>query len=72
MIPAGSSATKKAIEKYQPLAGIHGHIHESKGLVKIGRTSCFNPGSEYTEGILRGLVIDFEDAKIKNYTFTAG
>lgn len=72
MTAAGSSATKKAIEKYQPLAGIHGHIHESKGLVKIGRTSCFNPGSEYNEGILRGLVIDFEDAKIKNYSFTAG
>ncbi len=72
MTAAGSSATRKAIEKYQPLAGLHGHIHESRGLVKIGRTSCFNPGSEYTEGILRGLVIDIEDKKIKNYAFTAG
>lgn len=72
MTAAGSSATRKAIEKYQPLVGIHGHIHESRGVVKIGQTSCFNPGSEYNEGILRGLVIDLEDAKIKNYTFTAG
>lgn len=72
MIAAGSSATRKVLEKYQPLAGIHGHIHESKGVTKIGQTSCFNPGSEYTEGILRGLVIDLEDKKIKNYTFTAG
>lgn len=72
MIAAGSTATRKMIEKYQPLAGLHGHIHESKGMVKIGRTNCFNPGSEYTEGILRGLVVDFEDGKIRNYTFTAG
>jgi Icc-related predicted phosphoesterase len=72
MMAAGSSAIRKVIEKYQPLAGIHGHIHEAKGLMKIGRTSCFNPGSEYTEGILRGLVIDLEDDKIKNYAFTAG
>ncbi len=72
MTDAGSSATRKAIEKYQPLVGLHGHIHESRGVVKIGRTSCFNPGSEYTEGILRGLVIDIEEKKIKNYAFTAG
>jgi Icc-related predicted phosphoesterase len=72
MTAAGSSATRKVLEKYQPLVGIHGHIHESKGVTKIGKTSCFNPGSEYTEGILRGLVIDLEDRKIKNYTFTAG
>lgn len=72
MIAAGSSATRKVIEKYQPLAGIHGHIHESRGFVKIGRTNCFNPGSEYTEGILRGLMLDLEDGKIKNYAFTAG
>lgn len=72
MIAAGSSATRKVIEKYQPLAGLHGHIHEGKGTVKIGRTICFNPGSEYTEGILRGLVVDLEDGKIKNHMFTAG
>jgi Icc-related predicted phosphoesterase len=72
MTAAGSSATRKVIEKYQPLAGIHGHIHESKGVTKIGRTNCFNPGSEYTAGILRGLIIDLEDDRIKNYAFTAG
>ncbi len=72
MTSAGSLATRNAIEKYQPLAGIHGHIHEGRGLAKIGRTICFNPGSEYNEGILRGLVIDFEDGKIRNYMFTAG
>ncbi len=72
MTSAGSLAVRKAIEKHQPLVGIHGHIHESRGTVKIGRTQCFNPGSEYTEGILRGLVLDIEDEKVKNYLFTSG
>ncbi len=72
MVSAGSLSVRKAIEKYQPLVGIHGHIHESKGTAKIGRTLCFNPGSEYTEGILRGVLLDLEDGRIKSYMFTAG
>ncbi len=72
MTSAGSLAVRTVIEKYQPLAGIHGHIHESKGKTKIGRTVCFNPGSEYTEGILRGVLLDLEDGRIKSYLFTAG
>ncbi|TLM97591.1 metallophosphoesterase, partial [bacterium] len=56
MVPAGSTAVRDAIKKYQPLAGFHGHIHESKGVVSLGRAKCFNPGSEYWNGILRGLV----------------
>ncbi len=72
MTSAGSLAVRRAIKKHQPLVGIHGHIHESHGTIKIGRTQCFNPGSEYTEGILRGLLLDLEDEKIKNYLFTSG
>lgn len=72
MIPAGSLATREAIEKYQPLCGIHGHIHESKGIAKIGKTTCYNPGSEYTEGVLKGLVLNLGDGKIKSYNFTSG
>jgi hypothetical protein len=53
MICAGSTAVRQAIEKYQPLLGLHGHIHESRGVDRIGRTVCLNPGSEYAEGILR-------------------
>jgi uncharacterized protein len=71
-IPAGSTAVLNSIKKYQPLAGLHGHIHESRGFVKVGRTICFNPGSEYTEGILRGLLLDLEGDKIKLHFFTSG
>ncbi len=72
MISAGSSAVRNSIEKYQPLIGIHGHIHESRGMVKIGRTMCFNPGSEYTSGILKGLLCDIENDSIKSYMLTSG
>ena len=70
--PAGSTAIRAAIEKYQPLLGLHGHIHESKGFVNIGRTLCINPGSEYSEGILRGVIVELGDGKIKNYLLTQG
>ena len=43
MVPVGSKAVRKIIEKYQPLIGLHGHIHESSGSIRIGRTYCINP-----------------------------
>jgi Icc-related predicted phosphoesterase len=72
MISAGSTACRAAIMKYQPMLGLHGHIHESRGIVKLGRTMCANPGSEYTEGILRGFLADLDGDKIKSYLLTSG
>jgi Icc-related predicted phosphoesterase len=72
MTSGGSSSVSKAIEQNQPLLGLHGHIHESKGSVKIGRTLCLNPGSEYAEGILRGAMVNLEDEKVKSYLLTSG
>jgi Icc-related predicted phosphoesterase len=63
--PVGSKAVRKAIEKYQPIIGLHGHIHESPGSLKIGRTYCVNPGSEYTEAILKGFLIELDNGKLK-------
>ena len=54
---AGSTAVDAIIRERQPLLGLHGHIHESAGVKKIGRTTCVNPGSDYTDGTLRGAVI---------------
>lgn len=72
--PVGSTAVRSAIEKHQPMLGLHGHVHESKGFAKIGRTLCVNPGSEYTEGILRGVLmqIDLKKGKIGDFLFTSG
>lgn len=72
MISAGSSATRKSIEQHKPLIGMHGHIHESKGVVKVGNTPCFNPGSEYSSGILRGLLCQLDGSKIKSHMLTSG
>lgn len=64
MVPVGSKAVRKMIEKYKPLLGLHGHIHESSGSIKIGRTYCVNPGSEYAEGILRAFLIELKGNEI--------
>lgn len=72
MISAGSTATRDAILKHQPLVGLHGHIHESRGVVTLSRTKCFNPGSEYGTGILRGLILNLGEKKINSYLFTSG
>jgi Icc-related predicted phosphoesterase len=68
----GSKAVSRAIEKYQPFLGLHGHIHESRAAQKIGRTFCVNPGSEYGEGVLRGVLLTLADTKMKSYVFTSG
>jgi uncharacterized protein len=56
--PVGSQAVRRIIERYEPLLGVHGHIHESGGERRIGRTLCINPGSEANHGILRGYLVD--------------
>ncbi len=71
-IHVGSRAVTKMIDKYQPLLGLHGHIHESRGVQKVGRTTIINPGSEYSEGILKGVVIILHKGKIRDYVFTSG
>ncbi len=72
MIPVGSTAVRAAIEKYQPLLGLHGHIHESKGSIKIGQTLCLNPGSEYYQWLLKGILVNLDEKKIKGYQFISG
>jgi Icc-related predicted phosphoesterase len=65
MIPAGSKAVRRIIEEYQPLLSLHGHIHESPGFARIGRTQCLNPGSEYGEGIFKGFLVEVEGSRIR-------
>ena len=70
--PAGSTAVRKIIEKYKPLLALTGHIHESRGLVNLGRTTVINPGSEYGEGIIKGCIITLSPGKVVGYQMTAG
>jgi uncharacterized protein len=73
IIPVGSHAVRDAIKRYQPVVGLHGHIHESRGAQKIGRTLCVNPGSDYSSGVLRGAVIDLaQDGTCIDFLLTTG
>ena len=72
MIHVGSTAVRAALERHQPLLGLHGHIHESKGVVEIGRTRAINPGSAYTEGTLLGVVVDLEPDRVRASVLTSG
>lgn len=72
LVPVGSKAVLEVIEKYQPLLGLHGHIHESKGTRKLRRTLCINTGSQYEQGILQGAVIELKPKKVGAYILTTG
>lgn len=70
--PVGSTALRAAIEKYQPLLGLHGHIHEGRGQSRIGKTLCINAGSLYEQGVLQGALIKLGREKIESYVLTQG
>ncbi len=72
MMGAGSRAVRNVIEKHQPLLSLHGHIHEARGVIRIGRTHCVNPGSEYGEGILRGAILNLNEKKVISYQCISG
>jgi Icc-related predicted phosphoesterase len=69
---AGSQAVTDALERYQPVVGLHGHIHESRGTARFGRTPALNPGSEYGEGVLRGLIVAIKGGQVVGQQFTSG
>ena len=69
----GSQAVRTIIDKYQPLIALHGHIHESCGIVRLGKTICVNPGSAYGEGVLHGALFELDKRKgLKRYQLTSG
>jgi uncharacterized protein len=74
MKPVGSVAVRDAINKHQPMLSVHGHIHESRGIKRMGRTLAINPGSVYGDGVLQGAVIelDAKRAKVKRYLLVNG
>jgi len=72
LIPVGSKAVLELIEKYGPLLGLFGHVHEGKGTRKYRNTLCINPGSMYEQGMLHGAVIELKPNKVGNYMLTTG
>jgi Icc-related predicted phosphoesterase len=70
--PVGSTAVLAAIERYQPLASLHGHVHESAGFRRIGRTMAVNPGSDYGTGALNGALVTLSKDKLKSHQLVRG
>jgi Icc-related predicted phosphoesterase len=66
-INVGSTSIRKFLEKYQPILSLHGHIHESTGTENIGETMAMNPGSEYTAGILKGVIVELNESGLVNW-----
>jgi Icc-related predicted phosphoesterase len=74
MKPVGSMAVRDSIMKHQPMLSVHGHIHESRGIKKMGRTLAINPGSVYGDGVLQGALIELDPkkAKVSRYILVNG
>jgi uncharacterized protein len=74
LIPVGSHAVRDAIVEYGPVLSLHGHIHEGRGAVKIGRTLAVNPGSTYEDGVLQAAIVDLDSKKgeVKRYLLING
>ncbi len=70
--PVGSTAVRELIERYRPLLSLHGHIHESGGIARLGPTVAINPGSEYGEGILRGALVSVGGGRLHRFQATSG
>lgn len=74
LIPVGSKAIRDAILEYGPALSLHGHIHEGRGAVKLGRTLAVNPGSTYEDGVLQAAIVDLDAKKgeVKRYLLING
>jgi uncharacterized protein len=74
MKPVGSTAVRDAITKHQPMLSLHGHIHESRAIKRMGRTMAINPGSVYGDGVLQGAVLDLDakKGKVSRYLLVNG
>jgi uncharacterized protein len=72
IVSVGSRAVRGLIERYQPLLSLHGHIHESRAIARIGKTTCVNPGSAYSEGVIDGAVVELRGNKVKACQLVTG
>lgn len=71
-VPVGSRAVRTFIEERQPLVSLHGHIHESRGVARLGQTVCLNPGSNYADGVLDAGVVEIDGGRIVNHQLVTG
>jgi len=70
--PVGSTAVRDFLLERQPLLGLHGHIHESAGIRRLGRTIAINPGSDYATGSLHGALVTLKDGRVTAHQLVRG
>jgi len=58
----GSRAIRSFIERHRPPLTLHGHIHESPGVDRIGTTVSVNPGDSLAR--LRAVRVDLGDLTV--------
>ena len=68
----GSTAVREAIERHRPMLSLHGHVHESAGFRRIGRTLAVNPGSDYGTGALNGALLVLDDERVRAHQLVRG
>ena len=62
LTPIGSRALRRFIDRRQPPLTLHGHVHESPGVERLGRTVCVNPGDSMSR--LRAVRVDLADLTV--------
>jgi uncharacterized protein len=73
MASVGSEAVRRVLERHQPMLALHGHIHESRGAVRIGSTLSLNPGSQYGDGVLSGALLEIDRKRgVRHYQLPTG
>lgn len=77
MVSVGSGEVRRVIEEFEPVAAFHGHIHESPGVDTVmgqhgKKVPVMNPGSQYSSGVLQGILVQLANGKVKGYNFTTG
>jgi Icc-related predicted phosphoesterase len=70
--PVGSTAVRDFELETQPMLGLHGHIHESAGIRRLGRTIAINPGSDYATGALQGALVTLNDGRVAAHQLVRG
>ncbi len=60
--PIGSRAVRSFIERRRPPLTLHGHVHESPGVERLGATVSVNPGDSVRR--LQAVVVDLERLEV--------
>ena len=71
-VHAGCQTLMDIIKQHRPPLGLHGHIHEGRAKINIGKTICINPGSVYPEGILQGALITLRHGEVTQANLMQG